>query len=236
MIQNTPRRTFLGTALAAAAAATLPSRAGATPRGNVAAAPDDWIAEVPGNNRRLFDFPAHKNGSPLLHILNYLNTYAAAYGTTPGQVGAAGTFYSIGRQSSISLGFDDAMWAKYQLGEYTNLRDANGRPYTRNVFRRPTADDRHLLSDGAGVPDLGIFGGAVQAMGIESLQGMGTKFIMCENALNAWSFELEARGKGSQPAINSELREHLLPGVTLVPAMVIAIEKAQAAGIRYNKQ
>ena len=28
----------------------------------------------------------------------------------------------------------------------------------------------------------------------------------------------------------------MLPGVTVVPAMVIAIEKAQAAGIRYNRQ
>ncbi|MDG2282651.1 MAG: hypothetical protein P8L45_05990, partial [Longimicrobiales bacterium] len=64
----------------------------------------------------------------------------------------------------------------------------------------------------------------------------GTKFIMCQNAPNAWSFELEARGKGAQTDINAELTEHLLPGVTIVPAMVIAIEKAQAAGIRYNKQ
>jgi hypothetical protein len=28
----------------------------------------------------------------------------------------------------------------------------------------------------------------------------------------------------------------VLPGVTIVPAMVIAIEKAQEAGIRYNRQ
>jgi hypothetical protein len=27
-----------------------------------------------------------------------------------------------------------------------------------------------------------------------------------------------------------------LPGVTLVPAMVIAIDKAQEAGIKYNRQ
>ena len=33
-----------------------------------------------------------------------------------------------------------------------------------------------------------------------------------------------------------ELRANLLPGVTIVPAMVIAIEKAQEAGIRYNRQ
>ena len=49
---------------------------------------------------------------PLLHILNYINTYSAVYKTGPGQVGAVGTFYSAGNQSSISLGFNDAMWAK----------------------------------------------------------------------------------------------------------------------------
>jgi hypothetical protein len=32
------------------------------------------------------------------------------------------------------------------------------------------------------------------------------------------------------------LRANLPPGVTIVPAMVIAIEKAQEAGIRYNRQ
>jgi hypothetical protein len=29
---------------------------------------------------------------------------------------------------------------------------------------------------------------------------------------------------------------HLLPDVTIVPAMVVAIEQAQSAGITYNKQ
>jgi len=37
------------------------------------------------------------------------------------------------------------MWAKYQLGEYTALKDAAGKAYTRNVFYRPTKDDLHLL-------------------------------------------------------------------------------------------
>jgi hypothetical protein len=36
--------------------------------------------------------------------------------------------------------------------------------------------------------------------------------------------------------IEKDLRANLLPGVTIVPAMVIAIEKAQEAGIRYNRQ
>ena len=74
------------------------------------------------------------------------------------------------------------------------------------------------------------------ASGIESLQAKGTKFLMCNNALSSWTFELAARGKGAQPDIDKQLRAHLLPGVTVVPAMVIAIEKAQSAGISYNKQ
>lgn len=234
-VHNTPRRTFLTTTMAAAATAAIPSHLRGASK-SAPAAPDDWIDEVPGANRCIFDFNQHKNGSPLLHILNYLSTYAAAYGTEAGQVGAAATFYGIGGASSISLGFNDAMWAKYGLGEYTGLRDASGRAYTRNPFHRPTEAEGHLLSEGANVPALPIFGGAAVAMGIESLQGMGTKFIMCQNALNAWSFELEARGMGAQAEINAELTEHLLPGVTIVPAMVIAIEKAQEAGIRYNKQ
>jgi hypothetical protein len=36
--------------------------------------------------------------------------------------------------------------------------------------------------------------------------------------------------------IGEELRANLLPGVTIVPAMVIAIDKAQEAGIKYNRQ
>jgi intracellular sulfur oxidation DsrE/DsrF family protein len=197
---------------------------------------DDWINEVKGSHRCLFDFPQHKNGFPLLHILNYLNTYAAVYKTGPGQVGAVGTFYSAGNQASIPLAFNDAIWAKYQLGIYTGLKDADGKAYTRNVFNRPTPADLHLLMQVINAPMIPALAGAMPALGIESLQKMGTTFVLCANALGIWSLELEARGKGKAADIEQELRANLLPGVTIVPAMVIAIEKAQEAGIRYNRQ
>jgi len=197
---------------------------------------DDWIKEVKGTHRCLFDFPQHKNGYGLLHILNYLNTYATAYKTGAGQVGAVGTFYSVGTQASISLAFNDSMWAKYELGVYTGLKDASGKPYTRNVFRQPTTKDLHLLMQAADLPMIPALAEAMPAIGIESLQKMGTKFILCNNALGIWCLELEARGKGKAADIESELRANVLPGVTIVPAMVIAIEKAQEAGIKYNRQ
>jgi intracellular sulfur oxidation DsrE/DsrF family protein len=232
---TTRRRFFLGQMFGAAAAAGL-SMTAARAAAAEASGADDWIAEVKGTHRCLFDFPQHKNGMPLLHILNYLNTYAAAYKTGPGQVGAVGTFYSAGSQASIPLAFNDAIWAKYQLGVYTGLKDADGKAYTRNVFNRPTTKDLHLLMQAIDSPMIPALADAIPALGIESLQKMGAKFVLCANALGIWCLELEARGKGKAQDIDAELRANLLPGVTIVPAMVIAIEKAQEAGIRYNRQ
>ena len=232
---KTHRRGFLGRIFGATAGAGL-SLVGVRQAAAQATGPDAWMNEVKGTHRALFDFPQHKNGVPLLHILNYLNTYAEAYKTPAGQAGAVGTFYSIGNQSSISLGFNDAMWAKYALGEYLGLKDSTGKAYTRNVFHRPTKADFHLLIQAMGTPTIPMFAEAMPAIGIESLQKMGTKFLLCANALGGWVNELEARGKGKAPEIEKELRANLLPGVTIVPAMVIAIEKAQGAGITYNRQ
>jgi intracellular sulfur oxidation DsrE/DsrF family protein len=233
--ETTHRRGFLRRVFGTAAAASVSIVGG----GSVDAqesGPDDWIKEVKGTHRCLFDFPQHKNGMPLLHILNYLNTYAVAYKVGPGQAGAVGTFYGIGTQSSIPFAFNDAMWAKYQLGEYTALKDAAGKAYTRNVFYRSTKDDLHLLMQAVGSPTIPAFGEAMPALAIESLQKMGTKFLLCANAFGGWCAELDARGKGKAPDIQKELQANLLPGVTIVPAMVIAIEQAQAAGIKYNRQ
>ncbi|MEZ5293182.1 MAG: hypothetical protein R2745_19025 [Vicinamibacterales bacterium] len=231
---TTDRRQFLGQMAGAATVAGLSLPA--SPAAAAVSSDTDWIAGVKGTHRALFDFPQHKNGFPLLHILNYLNTYAQAFKTAPGTVGAVGTFYSAGAQSSIPLGFDDAVWAKYELGAYMGLKDAAGKPYTRNVFLRPTAADTHLLYQALGTPAIPMLEGAMPALGIESLQRMGTTFIMCNNALGLWTMELEARGKGTAADIDRDLRAHLVRGVTIVPAMVIAIDQAQKAGLTYNRQ
>ena len=232
---TTHRRAFLGQLAGALGAAGMSMSAT-----RVAAAqesgPDDWIKEVRGAHRCLFDSPQHRNGFPLLHILNYLNTYATAYKTAPGQVGAVGTFYGVGPQASIPLAFNDTIWAKYELGAYTGLKDAAGKAYVRNVFNKPTTKDLHLLMQAVGSPMIPALADAIPALGIENLQKMGTKFVLCANALGIWALELEARGKGTAQEIEKELRANVLPGVTIVPAMVIAIDQAQEAGIKYNRQ
>ena len=139
---TTPRRRFIGqiatTAAAVGVAASMrPSEARAS------SSPDAWIAEVKGTHKCLFDFPRHNNAMPLLHILNYINTYAAAYKVDASEVGTVGTLYSAGNQASITMAFNDAIWAKYNLGAYTGLKDADGKPYTRNclLYTSPSPRD-----------------------------------------------------------------------------------------------
>src|SRR5258707_3497545 len=166
--ETTHRRGFLGRVFGAAAAAGV-SIAGGRAAAAQESGPDDWIKEVKGTHRCLFDFPQQKNGFPLLHILNYLNTYSVAYKVPAGQAGAVGTFYGMGNQSSIPFAFNDAMWAKYQLGDYTGLKDAAGKAYTRNVFHRPTKDDLHLVMAAIQSPTIPAFAEAMPGLGIESL-------------------------------------------------------------------
>src|SRR5262245_29647472 len=182
------RRRFLGGLFGAAAAAGV-SLAGTSVSAAEQGA-DSWIAEVKGTHRCLFDFPQHNNAMPLLHILNYLNTYATAYKTGAGQVGAVGTFYSVGQRSSIPLAFNDSIWAKYEIGTYLNLKDADGKPYTYNVFNKPTGKDLHLLMKAIDSPTIPALTDAVPGLGIENLQKMGAKFICCNNALGLWGLEL----------------------------------------------
>lgn len=228
-VHPSPRRGFLARLLGATAALT--TAGVAMPPRAEAQADTGWIKEVPGKARCFFDCPQHANGVGLLHILNYLGAYPA------GQAGVASSFYGVGPASSLALGFTDAMWAKYGLGELLGLKDAAGKPYTRNVFASLTKDEAHIVAARMGIPaTIAMLGQAAPAFSIPSLQKMGTKFLICNNALGLWTLELEARGKGAAAAIDKDLRANVLPGVTIVPAMVQAIEQAHAAGFSYNRQ
>ena len=148
----TPRRGFLGQVAVTAVVAGLPWR-----ERDVAAAQqshEDWIGEVSGSHKCFFDFPNHKQGFPLVHIFNYISTYASAYGVGNERVGTVGTFYGGGPASSIFMGFNNEIWSKYKVGEYAGLEDSEGQPYTRNVFNRPTSDDSILLARGLQAPTL----------------------------------------------------------------------------------
>ena len=179
---------------------------------------DRWLDRLKGKHRQLFDMPAPNNGIPQLHIRNYLNAWRDSYRVADKDVNAVGTFYG----TSTVLAFDDAMWAKYKLGALVKANDADGAPLTRNMFAHPQAGDPFAL---------GAFDSS-----IEALQARGVVFLLCNNALNFWSARI-AKDAGVKPEdVRTELLAHALPGVVLVPAMVVAINKAQERGLSYVYQ
>jgi intracellular sulfur oxidation DsrE/DsrF family protein len=177
---------------------------------------DAWLAGLKGKHRQLFDAPAPAGGIPLVHVLNYMDTYNKAFATPDKDVNAVLTFYG----STVFHGLSDEMWAKYRLGEFLGEKDAQGTPVTKNPWRTaPT-----------------ILGMSLPQASIEALQQRGATFIICNNALGIFAgMVAQARGL-EQAAVYEDMKAHILPNVTLVPAMVIAIEQAQNAGLTYHRQ
>lgn len=217
------RRSFLArTAGAAAALGGAPTLAG-----QQAGSPDQWLSRMTAPHRCFFDFTTHAEGAPLIQMWNYISTYREAYGEQPNTINAIGSFYGApGGAASMPLAWNDLIWDKYRIGELMNLVDPNTRaPTKRNLFFRPRAGDPVFMN------------GAVTGAGVENLQRMGATFLMCNNAFRAWMAFLSGNGtKGNAGEIEREIRANLIPGVVPVPAMVIAIEKAQGKGIAYKRQ
>jgi intracellular sulfur oxidation DsrE/DsrF family protein len=201
--------------LAAAAAAMMPAATLVAQSTPVSTA--DWTAKLKGDHRQLFDSPAPGGGIPLVHIMNYLDTYNAAFKVPDAKINAVGTFYG----STTFHGLNDAMWAKYGISDF--LKGVGVEP-SKNPAVNPWRTAPEVL------------GMTLAPASIEALQKRGTTFLLCNNALTIFSGML-AQAKGlDAKTVYEDMRANTIPGVVLVPAMVIAIEQSHKAGIAYHRQ
>jgi intracellular sulfur oxidation DsrE/DsrF family protein len=174
---------------------------------------DEWLKGLNGKHRQIFDTPDPGIGIPLIHVMNYYDTYNKAYGVKDADIDAVLTFYG----STTFHGLNDAMWAKYKLGEFMKINGPDGQPVTANPWRAAPV----------------ILGGPIPAASIEALQKRGMTGILCNNALGIFA-GLVAKSQGlEQNVVYEDMKANILPGVELVPAMVIAIGQAQTKGLTY---
>jgi intracellular sulfur oxidation DsrE/DsrF family protein len=165
----------------------------------------------------LFDNPAPAGGIALIHAMNYYDTYNKTYGVQDRDIRAVITFYG----SATFHAVNDAMWSKYAIGEFMQVEDAVTKaPAVVNPWREKPV----------------ILGLTLPAASVESLQKRGTVFILCNNALEILSGMLaQARGLDAT-VVYQDMKANIMPGVELVPAMVIALEQAHKAGLAYQRQ
>ena len=176
-----------------------------------------WLDGLKAKHRQFFDTPAPAGGIPLVHVMNYYDTYNKAFGVKDTDIDAVLTFYG----STTFHGLSDAVWAKYNLGEFLEIVDpATGKPATANPWRSAPV----------------VLGMTLPQASIESLQKRGGTFIICNNALQIFSGLLAKKRNLDATAVYEDLKANILPGVELVPGMVVAVEQAQRAGLAYHRQ
>ena len=176
-----------------------------------------WLQGLKASHRQFFDSPAPNGGMPLVHVMNYYDTYNKSFGVKDADINAVLTFYG----ATTLYGLSDAAWAKYRLGEFLETNDpVTGKPAIVNPWRTAPV----------------ILGMTLPAASIESLRARGTTMILCNNALGIFANLIAAKRGLEGTAVYEDLKTMILPGVELIPGMVVAIEQAQRAGLTYSRQ
>ena len=210
---TTGRRGFIGGIAAVAAAAglsgVLPSRLAAenTPGGaSLDAALDAWFGRIKGKHRIVFDAPEVNSGFVGIWPRVYLNSMEATY---PGPA----TAVVILRHEAIPLAMNDALWAKYSLGEMFKVKDG-AVPATRNPYAIIT-----------GLP--------IPALGIVELLKSGVLVGACDVALTVYSSGAAKKMGLAPEAVKNEWVAGLLPGIQVVPSGVLGVARSQELGCAY---
>jgi hypothetical protein len=178
--------------------------------------PDEkWLSTLTRKHRIAFDVETHKSGNALIQGRNYLDGWRDAFGVAQQNV----NLVMAVRGTGIPIVLNDALWQRFRLGEQYGITDpATKSPGTRNLFVASNVEA----------------GGLVDATAtVEALQKRGVLFLVCHNTVEGATKKLAAAGFGTPDQVRTAILGGILPGVVLVPAMVIAFTEMQERGVGY---
>ena len=220
----TARRGFverlIGSAAALAILGATPKRAGASEvidQRSGFGPGDDWMDQLKGKHRTVFDLSTHRNGKPLSQAKNYLDGWRDGFKVSETDLNLILAVHGEG----IPIVLNDALWARYKIGEQYEVVDGDTKsPGVRNVFSA-----KHAAAGGLVTPE----------QSVEELQRRGVRFAICMNTISNATKKLSAAGFGAADEVRAALLGGLLPGVITVPAIVVALTQLQERGVQYVK-
>ncbi len=220
----TDRRAFIGTlalsgvALAVGACASATSATGAPSPSPLPPVTKDgpwdnsWLDQLTAKHKQVFDISAYADGGGLFYAKNYFNAHRDGFGTVYPDVQAVLGIHG----PAYPIVFSDAVWAKYHFGKRNKIKDPRTRTWAlRNVLWQPREGEE------------------MYEYSVNALQARGAKFIFCNNVLRFMTSTLAKETGVTPEAMRAELIGGLLPNVTVVPAMVVALGMAQERGCAY---
>jgi intracellular sulfur oxidation DsrE/DsrF family protein len=205
----------LGTGAVALGAAVAPGTASARDKTWKPAHEDQdaWM-ELPGKHRLVFDTTSTEGvGNALGYARNYIGINKSAYGIESSELATI----IIVRHMSTVFGYNDAMWAKYGkvLSDMASFTD----PKTKEVPSRNLLDVKNY---GPGLPNAGAT--------ISDLAGQGVQFAVCGAATERVAMMIANAVKADQQEIRKELGANLVQNGRIVPAGIVALNRAQERG------
>ena len=216
------RRMFLtrfGVGVGAVGAAAVSSQA-ALPQGAAETAfrparhpQDDWYDKIPGVHRYVFDtFSAEGIGWGLQFASNYFTASEQAYNLKETDLAVL----IVARHKATPFAYNDSIWAKYgkQLSEQTEYVD----PKTKEA------------------PKINVYGPSgetPQAGKMEMLIKKGAQFAVCSTSTRGIATRIAKANSLEVDAVVKEITSNLIGNARMVPAGVIAVNRAQEHGYSF---
>jgi intracellular sulfur oxidation DsrE/DsrF family protein len=180
-------------------------------------AQDDWLDQMPGRHRFVFDTTSPAGfGAALLYTNNFFRANQAGYGLGNGDAAVV----IVARHNSTPFAYTDAIWAKYgtSIGGGAGFDD----PKTK---QRPVINVYNAAGYGALLPS----GGTT----LDSLVKRGVHFAVCQMATRRFAGVIAEATGGTADAVYNELVANLVPNSHMVPAGIVALNRAQERGYAF---
>jgi intracellular sulfur oxidation DsrE/DsrF family protein len=177
-------------------------------------AEDDWYDKVPGVHRYLIDSASAEGfGWALWFATNYYTANRDAYGLKDSDLAVI----IVARHKATSFGYNDVIWAKWgkQLSEQAEFVD-------------PKTKEPPKVSYYAGPGD-----GSQLSGKMDPLIKRGLQFAVCSTSTRGIATRI-AKASGLEiDAVVKEITSNLVPNARMVPAGVVAVNRAQEHGYSF---
>jgi hypothetical protein len=192
---------------------------------------DSWFARLSAKHKAVFDSPMIEDGAVLAHASGYIRGMRDAVHAGPDDVQAV----LVIRHAAVPMVFNDAMWAKYEIGKERKVKDERSNAW---AVRNPFAAPEHSVAKGggSGAPVVQAAANATPdrpQANFEWLASHGNIILACDLATRGYAGIIAGRTKGDSRVIYEELKGNLVPGTILQPTGVYAALRAQEAGCTY---
>ena len=178
---------------------------------------DAWLDMPDTSHRMVFDTTSYDAASAALnYVTNFYLANDSGYGLKPEAIGTV----LILRARSTPFGYADSIWAKYG-SKFADFMKLDGDIAQRAKTANPLYTGGEP-SEAGGDP-----------VTLASLHEKGTRFAICGMATRGISEMLAEDADASADDIEAEFKANLIPGGLIVPAGIVAVNRAQEHGFAF---